>query len=1185
MREEQIYLKSIDLFGFKTFADRTHLEFQPGISGIVGPNGSGKSNFVDAVRWVLGEQSARQLRGARMDDVIFAGNTARRPLGMAEVTLTFDNSDGALATPFSETAITRRVYRTGESEFFLNKSQVRLRDITDLLLGTGLAAELAAIVSQGEIDAILSAKPEQRRELFEGVAGTSRYRVRKREAQRRLEQTAVNALRLNDLLTELEKQIPAIEQQVRRAKRYHKVAQQLRELEVLSYLRKTTARREERSGIVAALGEDDGVVAAAAAKQRELQSALNKARYDEYQASMELDERNAAHAKAAAELQEHASAQSAAQAKSTELARQCETLAREVDAAAQAETDADATLSAASEDLRVSRERRDEALSLAEAAAAAEAQGTALWERAYAELRSAEDKRARAAAAAAESSSAAGAASAHWQRLVDTSKRLEAERASVDAALAALAKRGAENERALAKQSEACAQASVAIEELEAQRASTRAAFAARQADRDRAHEALAQSNAKLAALTDLATGGPAGSKAAQLLWEARKSGQASGIVGTVAQHITVAKEYNLAIDALLGERAGDIVVQMTADAQRAVALLKAARAPRATVIVLAGVRAPAAAPPLNGHGIVGDAAALVRCTDERLQPVVDCFLHAATVVESLAVALELASRHSDRLFATLDGDVVRAGAITTGAISGPLSLRAEIAALTEQRGAASKSFEAAEHALRDAKRSVEELESRLVQAHNAAHATALQRHDLSAISDHCRLETRSLEQRREALDSAMKDAKVEADGVAQLTAQHRARADVGQVEVDALETGRRDALNNSDALAAELNELRARHRSAAANAAALVERVAQLSDDVEAARLALTRAQQQRKLRGAALQEARAEAESTSAVLEHSTAERARAEAELATVQQDLETVRARRDERAKTARELETANEQAQQHSRQHSLESERLRIRLAEIDAELSLLAQTFAQNPASEPELEAIAGRYQAYEGDADADVRRLRDEMVRLGNVNLNALEDRAATLERCEFLRTQLADLETARAEILKSIAEMDAESLRQFNAAFEKVSVAFSETFTRLFNGGNARMWISEADDPTEAGIEISAQPPGKKMQHLNLLSGGERALTAVALIFATLQVRPSPFYIFDEIDAALDEANIGRFGGLLGELASRSQIIIITHNKATMTLVERMYGITMGEPGVSSILSLALERAGARG
>ncbi|MDQ6780578.1 MAG: AAA family ATPase, partial [Candidatus Eremiobacteraeota bacterium] len=358
----------------------------------------------------------------------------------------------------------------------------------------------------------------------------------------------------------------------------------------------------------------------------------------------------------------------------------------------------------------------------------------------------------------------------------------------------------------------------------------------------------------------------------------------------------------------------------------------------------------------------------------------------------------------------------------------------------------------------------------------------------------------------------------------------------------------------------------------------------AQLGDEVEAARTALLRAQQQRKTRAHALVEARAEHAATGADLERFTQERGVAEKELHNVVAGLESARLRRDESVRAARALEAAYEEAQQRSRQRSGELERLRIRLAEIDAELALLQESFAQNPASAQECEAIQARHADYEGDADADVRRLRDEMVRLGNVNLNALEDRAATLERCEFLRAQMRDLELARGEILASIAEMDAESLRQFNAAFEKVALAFAQTFTRLFNGGNAKMWIAPNEDPTEAGIEISAQPPGKKMQHLNLLSGGERALTAVALIFATLQVRPSPFYIFDEIDAALDEANIGRFGGLLAELASRSQIIIITHNKASMTLVDRMYGITMGEPGVSSILSLALERAGAR-
>jgi chromosome segregation protein len=259
------------------------------------------------------------------------------------------------------------------------------------------------------------------------------------------------------------------------------------------------------------------------------------------------------------------------------------------------------------------------------------------------------------------------------------------------------------------------------------------------------------------------------------------------------------------------------------------------------------------------------------------------------------------------------------------------------------------------------------------------------------------------------------------------------------------------------------------------------------------------------------------------------------------------------------------------------------ERHRIRLAEIDAEMAMLSASFAQNPATESECDEITARYAGFDGDADTEVRRLREELARLGNVNLNALEDQAALLERREFLQQQLADLEAARASVLAVIADIDAESLRQFNATFEKVAVEFGETFARLFNGGVGKIWLSESSDPTQAGIEIAAQPPGKKMQSLNLLSGGERAMTAVALIFAILRVRPSPFYIFDEIDAALDEANVGRFGGALTDVARSAQTIIITHNKATMTMADRIYGITMGEPGASSVLSLALEKVGA--
>ena len=1139
---------------------------------------------MDAVRWVLGEQSARQLRGARMDDVIFAGNSQRRPLGMAEVTLTFDNTDGALPTPFAELAITRRAYRSGESEFFLNKSQVRLRDITDLLMGTGLAAELAAIVSQGEIDAILSAKPEERRELFEGVAGTARYRARKREAQRRLDQTAANALRVNDLLVELEKQIPAIEQQVRRAKRYQKVNQQLRDFEILSYVRKTSARRDERARIVESLGADEHEAATAAKIHSELQAKLNRARYEEYQASLALDERNAAHTKLAQELQEHASAHAAAVARTTELVRGTESLERDVDASANAVTQADTRLSAAIEDLRRSREMRDEALTLAETAAALEAAGTADWERAYKTLRSVEDARMREVARSTQSSSAAAAAKADVERTADAAKRLAAEIEAAEAAARQCRTRQTKIADELEKFVAQSEQLSAAQRRAESETSSAARTVEERRSARENAHARCTQLSARRDALQQFETGSAGAPAGSRELLEAAKTGKLNGVIGTIASQIKVKDRYAISIDAALGVHAHDVIVRTLSDAKAALQFVKSKQVGRATVIALEALPKRSTAPGSAGKEVLGRATDLVSC-EAAIAPAVEHALGESFVVATLDEAFAGAQRRPDAAFVTLDGDVIRGGVISSGAGIGPVSAHAALTALESELKVHADAARHRDSELDEAVKALTAVQNLLDSLKQDATALALRRHDADSAREQQTNEQQSIEQRLVALRTQADELAAQAQNANAAAHRHNEAATELARSVEALETQRRDALAKSDSLAHELNDVRGRHRTAAANAAALVERVAQLSDDVEAARSELERAQVQRKERLASLARMHAQREQSMADVERLAELRAQAEKALASVAAELQALRDRRDVRVKTAGELEEAYTAQEQQHREQSLELERLRIRLAEIDAELSLLQQTFSQNPATERECNDVDARYKEFDGDTDAQVRRLREELLRLGNVNLNALEDRAATLERCEFLRAQLRDLEEARTGILASIVEMDAESLRQFNQIFEKVAIAFSETFTRLFNGGSAKIWVADAPDPTEAGIEVSAQPPGKKMQNLNLLSGGERALTAVALIFATLQVRPSPFYIFDEIDAALDEANVGRFGVQLTELAGngRSQIIIITHNKATMTLVDRMYGVTMSEAGVSNILSLSLERAGA--
>jgi chromosome segregation protein len=1170
-----IYLKSIDIFGFKTFADRTRLVFEPGISAIVGPNGSGKSNFVDAVRWVLGEQSAKQLRGARMDEVIFAGNSRRRPLGMAEVTLTFDNSDGALATPFTEVAVTRRAYRSGDGEYFLNRTQVRLRDVMDLLIGTGLGPDASAIISQGQIDAILSAKPESRREIFEEAAGTSKYQARKREAQRRLEQTDTNAVRINDVIVELAQQAPALEQAVRRAKRYRKVTGRLRDLEIVSYVRKTAQRREERAGLAGVLGVEETERAEADAKTAALQAEASKARYEEYQATIALDERNAARSNAAQGVQDLATAQAGAQARAEESERRCVAYANDVETAKRDLADAEALVETLGGELTAAREQRDGALRAAEAAARAEAEGSGRWEAAYAALRAVEDRRARAAAAAAESEAASTAARTERERIAQAGAQVESDLQAATALAESATGRAHELARAVAEHDGA-------VERLSAE-----GAAAARARDEAGARLEIAI-NARLSALREIEEQGigvPAGVKA---VVAGHKADRLKGVVGVVSDLIQVDGRFAAAIDIALGARVHDVVTSTAADAQAAIAMLDATKSGRATFLPLdlaRQVALPLVRDVSARSGFVGRASELVSCSDA-VRGAVDHLLRDVVVVDALDTALKLAPDLLPATIVTLGGEVVRNASITGGkgdADTGPLARRAAIAALSRDAvdaesavGRVDASFEAARAAVKVATADVEALATRRLDIE-------LRRRDDHGAHERALADAAQFKGRIDALARGRSAAQADLKAAAAAADRHAAAAVESHDTARTLEDERAAAAKQADELQHALSVLRDAHRIAAADAAALVERVAQAGDDVEAARGRVVSARKNREERIVALAGEREERERGGKELVALTAARAEADAALNAVQADADALRAKRDELSTKARSLEERlnSQTAQRQAR--SLELERHRIRLAEIDAEMAMLAASFAQNPATQAECDEITARYAGFDGDADTEVRRLREELARLGNVNLNALEDQAALLERREFLQQQLADLEAARASVLAVIADIDAESLRQFNATFEKVAIEFGETFARLFNGGVGKIWLSEASDPTQAGIEIAAQPPGKKMQSLNLLSGGERAMTAVALIFAILRVRPSPFYIFDEIDAALDEANVGRFGGALTEVARSAQTIIITHNKATMTMADRIYGITMGEPGASSVLSLALEKVGA--
>ena len=1139
------------------------------------------------MRWTLGEQSAKQLRGGRMDDVIFAGNNRRRPLGMSEVTLTFDNSDGTLATPFAEIAVTRRVYRNGEGEYFLNKSQVRLRDIMDLLLGTGLGPDASAIISQGEIDAILSAKPIQRREVFEEVAGTSKYQARKHQAQLRLEQTDANALRVNDLLVELERQVPAIEQQVRRAKRYHKVVQRLRDLEILSFVRNTQTRRAERAQLAQALGAEEAERAAVDAQRAKLEAELVKGRHEEYQATLALDERNAARAQAATLVQDAAAALATAQARFDETGRRAEALDKEVDAAAREVAAAEAQIASLVSSLAAARAQRDDAMRAVEERAVAERSAAATWEQAYEALRAVEDRRASMAASAAEVDATTQAHLTHRERLAAAVKRLEGELADARQRTSALEKRSnglreahAESERAVERAAKEVTRESsgrdAAIDALESARS-----------DAERKRAGAVETAARLAALNNITTSGhdlPAGVRA---VLDATSGGALGGVIGVLSEQVETDPAYAHAIDVALGAHAHALITRSGAHAQSAIEYLKKRSAGRATFLPLDEVRQQELALLDVGQrdGVIGHARELVRCSDE-VRPAVEYALAGVVVVDSLPTAAKIARAFAHATVVTLSGEVARGASLTGGSREderGPLARRAAIAQLERAKAQADDAAHASEAALAQARQAVERASAAADQA--VAHRNDAQARRLDALValERAGAERAALAQAAAALEKELDEARVALENVDTQYRTHGERTAAGRAAIDAVEAERRSVSGKTGALQRALGELREQHRAAAAEAAALVERVAQAGDDVEQARARLVERRDAHAARLDAVARAREGRVVAQRELDAAREKRAQVDHALLDTERDAQTLRETRDALAGRVRELEERLAAEQSQTKERSLELERHRIRVAEVDAELSVLAQQFAQNPATPQECDDVAARYASYEGDADSDIRRLREELARLGGVNLNALEDQTALLERRDFLRKQLGDLEQARASILSVIAEIDAESVRQFNAVFEQVSAAFSEMFVRLFAGGVGKMWLETSDDPALAGVEIAAQPPGKKMQSLNALSGGERSLTAVALIFAILKVRPSPFYIFDEIDAALDEANIGRFGQVLTDFAGRAQIVIITHNKATMTLADRIYGVTMGEPGISNLLSLALEQVGA--
>jgi chromosome segregation protein len=1185
-----MYLKSLTLKGFKSFASPTTLRFEPGITCVVGPNGSGKSNVVDALTWVMGEQGAKTLRGGKMEDVIFAGTSSRAPLGRAEVTVTIDNSDNALPIEYSEVSITRRMFRDGASEYEINGSGCRLMDVQELLSDSGIGREMHVIVGQGKLSEILESRPEDRRAFIEEAAGVLKHRKRKEKAVRKLDAMSANLARLTDLTTELRRQLKPLGRQAEVARRAQTIQADLRDARLRLAADDVVTRRAEFNNTdraEVALRNEHNAIAA----RREVATAEMRSHES---AAAALGQRAEAAQQTWFRLSALAERVSATVRIATERAN---LLDAEPERASGVDPDA---LEAEAHEVAA----REQQL-LAELTASRERRAAARTELAERERVAAEAERAHLAAVRAEADRREGLARLAGQ--VDTMRtRVE----SIDegatrlsdsieeaAARTQLAKAGFETVQGRVSELDA---SEVGLDEQH-----DRAVAALRLADErvselQSAERGSERQVASLRARIEALSVGLERKDGAAWL---QKNRSGAGLFGSVAKLVKVSSGYEAAVAAVLGAAADAVAVEDFAAAEAAVSALKESDGGRAAIVL--------------GDWPVSDGAPAVALPDGavwalelvevpvRLRGAITAMLEDVAVVKELPAALDLVAARPRLRAVTLDGDLIGAGWLSGGSDRKPSTLeiasevkkaQTELVATERQCSELSAALSGALAEQTARQNAAEQALAALNESDAAISSIYEQLGRLGQDARTAEEDWRRLITQRDELEAGR------AQAVEELAALEQRLGDAAQQPAVAADPGdRQQTVAAAEVARAAEVEARLAVRTAEERAHAVRGRADSLRRAAAAEREATLRAQRARdaRMRGAAV--AAAVAESGSLVAEHLrgavalagrsrdqlAAHRQQHTAALASARTEVAELSARiaavtdalhRDEVAKAQAALRI--EQLEQHVlEQFGLSATDL---VAEYGPQVSL--------PPSELEVaEYEQARERGEQVSAPAPMpfdratqerraKRAERELTELGRVNPLALEEFAALEERYNFLSTQLEDVKAARKDLLDVIADVDGRILQVFADAYTDVEREFRAVFSTLFPGGEGRLLLTDPGDMLTTGIEVEARPPGKKIKRLSLLSGGEKSLTAVAMLVAIFRARPSPFYVMDEVEAALDDANLQRLIGLFEQLRSQSQLIVITHQKPTMEVADALYGVTMRDDGITTVISQRL-------
>lgn len=1189
-------IKRLEVVGFKSFVDPTVIDFDAPVIGIVGPNGCGKSNVVDALRWVMGEMSAKSLRGKSMEDVIFNGSDKRPPLGMAEVSVTFSTEDGIAPADyagFSEITVSRRLYRSGESEYLINKVPGRLRDVVELFLGTGIGHKAYSIIEQGKIDFVINAKPEERRLLLEEAAGVSKFKARKEAALRKMEATDLNLARLRDILHEVTRQINSLDRQVRKAERYKILKNEVRELELkLSAIGYTELKRE-LSELKALL--DDWMVreTASTGELATLDTDLDRGRLEltekdrEYNAlqerSFEINSRlKLLEAEEGYKKKEILSLENLIEQAHREIVEfkgRLETLGFEKEEQKAKQTNlmldfggSAGSLETAEQDWQAVEASRELLAKQVEQIKEERHLAASELHRLDAEKRLHEERQ----------TSLKGRIAKAEVELRDEDRRLEEQRNELQ-----------EKTRTLQETTENCRTLQGQIETLRTDISDKQVRKDSLAQELKVRQEELVVKRSRLKSLLDLERNFEGYEEGVRAILQKKKENRdEKGIFGVVADFIETAPRYEMAVSAALGEKLQFVIVQGHDEGVEAINYLKSQSTGRSSFIPVE-VRDHGTDPfPYQQSGVIGPLLNHVSIKDD-YQKIGQTLLGDIVLVETLGDALTLwRSNGHKKTLVTLEGEVVDPSGIVSGGstgISGKLLLekKREIKELKTLCAEMEEEIGIKEDTFSQLEGSLSELTLDLESFSRQSHEQELKRMSLGQEVQHIEEQYQRLEESRAKNARELEEILVELESANMLVSEGDAkRAEVAQrleergIAVTQGEVELADVQHRARLAHEKLTVLRV-------EAAALAEKRSMIERESERLNQIERDFHQQIEAKMAAITEAHRKIAELKQAAQVSTEEYAslKASAEQLTVTQEearaaYETLAAALKDKEARVRDLRKENDLAKSHTGDLRVTLSRAETEITHLEQRIlekysENLAETAASHIPTDPEFNREA---------EEARLAELRTKLEGMGDVNMGAIPEYEELKGRQEFLTKQVSDLEESISALKKAIHRINQTTKLRFEATFEMVNERFKTLFPRLFNGGRAEMRLQEGEDGQgllNAGVELFVQPPGKKLSHIGLLSGGEKALSAVAFVFSIFLVKPSPFCILDEVDAPLDDLNTQRFHNLITEMTPRTQFILITHNRRTMEKADLLYGVTMQEPGCSQLVSVRMNEA----